>query len=343
MNIKLLETEHDGQLWNDFLEQMPSSTVFHRWEWRGIYSRAYNFKTRYWAAFDDEKIIGIFPAVIMRGLNFKKNWVSLPYIQSAGPLHQDLQQISSFTSAVIAEEKLQGVSNFQIRASENITISKTSTLDTYVTMALDLSKGSKFVWEKVLHTQKRSQVRKANKSGMTTVAGKSELLNEFYNVWTRRINQLGTPVFSKIFFREIISSFGKDAWIQVVKKNQEVVGVMLALIHNKKTYEPWAATKSEYNRLGANGMLYWSAIEEAERKGCLMFDMGRSERDSGTFKFKSEWGAKPIELQYVFYPAVKHDIGVAEKYHSLIRLWQSQPKMISNTVGPFISRFLTDL
>ncbi|RLA38507.1 MAG: hypothetical protein DRQ64_08770, partial [Gammaproteobacteria bacterium] len=203
----------------------------------------------------------------MRGLNLRKNWVSLPFVTAAGPIHTSESEISSFAEAVVTREKANGIRCFQVRAAGNISLDNCSNFDAYVTMVLDLANGSDYVWEKQLQKQKRRQVRKAGKNNLVSVTGKLELLDDFYDIWTQRINQLGTPVFSKQFFSEILTSFGDDAWIQAVQKNGFTVGVMLVLMHNGQAFPPWAATRSEFNSEGANSLLYWSVIEEACRRG----------------------------------------------------------------------------
>ena len=56
-----------------------------------------------------------------------------------------------------------------------------------------------------------------------------------------------------------------------------------------------------YNRLSPNMLLYWSVLEFACRQGFRVFDFGRSSPDSGTFKFKAQWGAAPVPLYWHYW------------------------------------------
>lgn len=120
MNIRLLESDVEGQAWNSFLLRQPESSVYHRWEWRSIYSNAYGFKPRYWAAFDKEDVCGVFPAVLMRALNMRRVWVSLPFLQAAGPICISGEAGSAFAEEVLACEKAAGVKSFQVRTTADV-------------------------------------------------------------------------------------------------------------------------------------------------------------------------------------------------------------------------------
>lgn len=343
MDIRLLDTSEQGKAWNTFLDGHQGSTVFHRWEWRDIYSRTFGFQPRFWAAFEGDQIIAVLPAVVMSSITFQKHWLSLPFVQAAGPLHIDASQESLFLEQVQRQEQTNGIRYFQIRANRQCSLPGSSKLMSYVTMIVDTSAGADAVWKSTIHVQKRSQVRKARKNNIESVAGHYELIDDFYRIWTERINQLGTPVFPKSFFSNIVSTFGEDAWIQVVLDQGKVVGVMLLLRHKQCVFDPWAATKFEYNRVGANSLLYWAAIEEACNRGAQAFDMGRSEHERGTYNFKREWGAQPYHLSYLYLPARNVEKSAGDKFSSFIKIWRRLPKGLINIIGPACTRFLTDL
>jgi hypothetical protein len=52
----------------------------------------------------------------------------------------------------------------------------------------------------------------------------------------------------------------------------------------------------------SNQMLYREAIREVIRRGLRTFDFGRSQWNTGTYRFKEQWGARAVLLyyQYVF-------------------------------------------
>ena len=55
---------------------------------------------------------------------------------------------------------------------------------------------------------------------------------------------------------------------------------------------PWASSLREYFSLCPNNLLYWEMIRWGCKNGYQRFDFGRSSPDSGTYRFKKQWGAK---------------------------------------------------
>src|SRR6185436_6210756 len=62
----------------------------------------------------------------------------------------------------------------------------------------------------------RNQVRKAEKSGLTIASGGPELLNEFYAVFARNMRDLGTPVYTRALFAQVMQAFPASTRIHVV-------------------------------------------------------------------------------------------------------------------------------
>src|SRR5205085_6995396 len=85
-----------------------------------------------------------------------------------------------------------------------------------VTMALALEPTVDAMWQ-ALDRKVRNQVRKAQKSDLTTVVGGLELLDEFYGVFAQNMRDLGTPVYSRRLFAEVLSTFPDDARLHIVR------------------------------------------------------------------------------------------------------------------------------
>jgi hypothetical protein len=107
---------------------------------------------------------------------------------------------------------------------------------------------------------------------------------------------------------------------------------------------PWAASDKRFNRLAPNMLLYSAVLEFACRKGFKAFDFGRSSVDSGTYRFKAQWGAKPVQLYWYYW--LRHSGPLPElnpqnpKYALAIRLWQRLPVSMTTMIGPMIAKYL---
>jgi len=91
--------------------------------------------------------------------------------------------------------------------------------------------------------------------------------------------------------------------------------------------------------------LYWNLICFAGTQGYKRFDFGRSSVDSGTHKFKMQWGTEEVPLYWNYWlPSGNHDLPDVNpqnpKYRLAIRVWQKLPVFLTRWMGPPIVRCL---
>ena len=78
---------------------------------------------------------------------------------------------------------------------------------------------------------------------------------------------------------------------------------------------PWAACSKEHFALCPNMLLYWETIRTACADGFARFDFGRSTRQSGTYRFKRQWGAQEEPLFWYRIP-IASDVDAARRHAS---------------------------
>jgi FemAB-related protein (PEP-CTERM system-associated) len=210
-----------------------------------------------------------------------------------------------------------------------------------VTMILDLAPDIDAQW-RTFNAKLRNQIRKAEKSGLRFEMGHLELLDGFYEVFARNMRDLGTPVYAKDFFYNILKAFPDSTKIFAVYHNTKVIAAGIGSWFRKTLEVPWASSISDYKMLCPNNMLYWEAIRFAISHGFDKFDFGRSTPNEGTFNFKKQWGAQPIQLHWQ-YLMDDHDrmpdmSPSNPKYQAAIRLWQRLPLPATRILGPMIVR-----
>ena len=87
--------------------------------------------------------------------------------------------------------------------------------------------------------------------------------------------------------------------------------------------------------------MYHHLLCRAIERGAGRFDFGRSSEDSGTYRFKKQWGALPIPTVWQYHVrrgdinAVRPD---SPKYKRRIETWQKLPVWVTRLVGPSIVR-----
>ena len=105
------------------------------------------------------------------------------------------------------------------------------------------------------------------------------------------MRDLGSPVHSPDFFDAIFDEFNDCAKIMLVRKDEGVIGGAVCLFFKGSMIVPWASSLREYFSLRPNNLLYWEMIRWGCKNGYQRFDFGRSSPDSGTYRFKKQWGA----------------------------------------------------
>jgi FemAB-related protein (PEP-CTERM system-associated) len=159
------------------------------------------------------------------------------------------------------------------------------------------------------------------------------------------MRDLGTPVYSKIFFRNLLeSALANDFYIGVVYKGSTPVSCCFLMGHKDTLEIPWASTLKSANLMNANMFMYWNILAKAISDGYQFFDFGRSSKDAGTFKFKKQWGAKSQQLYWYYWLANGDDLPELNpnnpKYRLLIWVWKKMPVWLTKLVGPPVVKFL---
>jgi FemAB-related protein (PEP-CTERM system-associated) len=212
-----------------------------------------------------------------------------------------------------------------------------------VAMVLDLPDTEEALW-RGLGSKLRSQIRRPQKEGASVRTGSAELLTDFYVVFARNMRDLGTPVYPKHFFEALLRAFPSEAKLHVVYLNDAPVAAGFVLAHRSTLEIPWASSLRRANRAGVNMLLYWSALRDAVARGFCYFDFGRSTKESGTQRFKSQWGARTQQLLWHYWlPAGKPLPGLTPsnpRYRTAIALWRRLPVSVANVLGPHIVRHL---
>src|SRR5262249_61801954 len=117
-------------------------------------------------------------------------------------------------------------------------------------------------WER-LDRKVRNQVRKAEKSQMTARSGGVELLDGFYGVFARNMRDLGTPVYARAFFAEVLAAFPETARVFLVDAGDVTVAGAITLSFRDTIENPWASSLREYRTMSPHTLLYWLVIERA--------------------------------------------------------------------------------
>jgi serine/alanine adding enzyme len=326
--------------WDRFVARHPHASAYHVWKWRQVFERAFGHDTLYLAARDHGSIVAVLPLVIFKSRIFGRFGVSLPFVNYGGVLardHASAQAMLQRASALADEHRLAHVELRHTARQFPDLEARTHK----VGMLLRLERDTATAWES-LDRKVRNHVRKAQKSQLTARAGGVELLDRFYGVFAHNMRDLGTPVYSRRFFAEVIAACPDSARVFLVDRGDLTVAGAITLSHRDAIENPWASSLREYRSLAPNTLMYWRMVEHAVETRHSVFDFGRSTPDEGTFHFKKQWGAEPTPLNWEYVLANGHTLPNLSpsnpKYRAAIALWQRLPLAVANRLGPHIVR-----
>jgi FemAB-related protein (PEP-CTERM system-associated) len=332
--MEICELENKDEMnWDKYVLNHQGSTFYHLIGWKNVVEKSYGHKSYYLMVKEDKEIKGIFPIFLMKSLLFGKKTVSVPFAPYGGPIGDNRTIEESLIERGVDITNKNNVDYMELR--NNISRdSKLVTNTNYMTIILKLDANPDLVW-KGFNNKLRNAVRKSLKSDLEMSNGSVE---DFYNLYSKNMRDLGTPTHNKEFFSAIISEFRDKAYILTVRHNGKSVSAAILLYFKDTVISGWAASDRKYKDLNPNNLLYWSAIKMACEKGYKFFDFGRSIEGSGTYRFKKPWGAEENHLQYEYYlNTIKHmpDTSQANANRKLFAwIWQTLPLSLTNAIGP---------
>ncbi len=342
MNIKILGSEYYAQ-WDEYVRQNEKTSIYHLTAWINVFEKLFGHKKYYLYAVDDsDHITGILPLVRLKSRIFGDFMVSMPYYNYGGAIANNKKIENALMmyacnmssdlriSHIEFRDLVERGTDWQVRKDK-------------VVMELELPDSADDLWKR-FKPKLRAQVRKPVKEGAQAEHGGVELLDKFYQVFSENMRDLGTPVYPRSFFKEILLKFPNEAFLSVVKIQGKPVAGAFLLGYRDKLEIPWASSLRKYNPLGVNMLLYWEVLQKAVEKGYKVFDFGRSTIDAGTYRFKKQWGAQPRQLYWHY--CVKENGSMPNitpnnpKYKLAISIWQRLPLPVANFLGPMIVKYL---
>jgi FemAB-related protein (PEP-CTERM system-associated) len=333
--------------WRRVVAECEGSGLAHSPEWFALIRRAYGHSPLYLTIDDGNGRSGVLPAFVVRRPFFAPIVTSMPFLDSGGPCSRSAATRRMLVDHLIVEARRLGASRVEVRCAEPLDLSCRPS-EHKVNMTLPLPADSGDLW-RGFDKQVRNQVRKAERSGLQVERGGAEKLPAFYEAFVERMRDLGSPPHAPKFLAAVFEEFGAQASILLVRKGTTTVGGLVSLSFKDRVVVPWATCRTAYFDLCPNMLLYWEALRDACAGGFGRFDFGRSTRDSGTYRFKRQWGAREERLFWYSIPVASPRGPAAPatpqpergRAQLLIKAWQRLPVLITRHLGPRIRRYLT--
>ncbi len=327
--------------WVSFaIRNAPIPLSYHP-KWLGVLARGLRQVPYCLEARAGDTTVGLLPLMFVRSVLFGRFLIGLPYLNYGGIMTDDPAIARQLIDRAMELADKLDVRFLEVRHEspyEHPRLVTRSGSKVHMRLGLPATPGQ--LWDQ-LSAKVRNQVRKGTKSELTVNWGGEERFGEFYDVFSQNMRNLGTPVYSRRLFLEIMRQFPDRAEFCVVRAGTSPVAAALLLHGWGITEVPSASSLRQYNHTSANMLLYWKLLERTVERGQSLFDFGRSSPESNTYRFKKQWGAIPFPAEWQHYIRSGNSSDMRPdnpRYERMIRIWKRLPVGLTRWIGPTIVR-----
>ncbi len=322
-----------GQEWDAAVAVLPGATASHLYGWKRVISRVYGHECPYMVTRDSNGISGALPLVDVRSLAFGRFLVSMPYLNSGGPIGST-SAVRELTSAAVALAAARRARMLEFRCLSELPVDLPYSNEKVGT-AMVLPPTADELWKR-FSTKLRTKIRRPQKDGMHVVFG-PEQIEPFFRVFARNMRDLGSPTHPISLFETIAEELPGSALFGCALLNGKPVAAGCAISWRDEMEMTWASSLREWNALKPNMLLYWNFMERAVSSGYTRFSFGRSTPGGGTHEFKLQWpGAADVPLYWHRWSAKPQAVAPGKDSSSLAlasRLWQRMPVPLATALG----------
>ncbi len=322
----------------------PASTPFHRPAWIGAVARGTGQQAMMLVCRQGGDIAGVLPLTLIHSPLFGRALVSSGFAVDGGivaddaavaeALARECWRLAEANSCPTAELRggLLPQEGWKLKTGSYLGFSK----------ALENNDEDQLL---AIPRKHRAEVRKGLENGLDIEIGRSaRLLEIHYRLYSENVHRLGTPVFPKALFSEVLAAFGEDADIVLVSKDTMPLTTIFSLYHRGVCMPYWQGASHAARAMRSNDVGYFRLMGHARERGCTMFDFGRSKVGTGPAAWKKTWGWEGEPLTYATRAAPgceARDINpLSPQYQRKVELWKKLPLPLANLIGPQIARGL---
>ena len=341
--IEMRETDRDR--WDEYVRHSQRAVPQHLSGWQAVMQRTYGYRTRCLMAVDGNRVEGVLPLFEVRSWLLGRSLNSMPGGVCAECGHvgemllahaKEIARETDSRCVILHDSRRQWLDGFD-------------TTSNHATWILSMCDGAEATWRNVPRNVRRF-VRIARENGLIAeVATGVDRLETFYRTFSSFVRQLGTPIFSRAFLRNIADAFPGQYSTVCIRKGDQVVGAFFQLLLGDTIYNTWGASLPEYREIGPTYLAHWELMRFGIENGYCFLDMGRSPLDSGGFEFKKRWGGQMQMIYQQSYAlngrrAVMVDparqVTTDAKLKMLTRVWSRLPLPVAEALGPQVRRHI---
>ena len=341
--------QHPLSDWDEYLDQQPQALFTHRLGYVAGVAATYHHPFYLLTARSAEgRLAGILPLLLFAAPSEDRRLISLPYSDAAGLLADGPEAAGDLLDQALTLAGRLGCRHLELRQAgsgfalvpEGCRPGWSHGRHTFkIGLSRPLPAHPSTLWAG-LPDKVRNQVRKARRNGAVVRVGGTELLGDFWAVFSENMRDLGSPVHDFRLFSRLVGDGAQAATVVAVFLDGKAAAAAMVFVEGETICNPWAASLRRLRPACPNMLLYWAMLELAINRGCRVFDFGRSSPDSPAHRFKRQWGATPQPLcWHVFSQAGSSWQPRRETLTD--SSWMNLPLAESRCRGPLVRRWIS--
>jgi FemAB-related protein (PEP-CTERM system-associated) len=333
-------TTAENSLWDAFVDAHPHRSPFHLVAWKKTLEASFRYRAEYLLAIDSGRLRGVLPLFLIDNPIMGRVLLSSPFAMYGGILADSPEVLAAIAAHATGMAKRLEVQYLELRNSFPEQCAGFHRISRYVSFTQHTNITSEEELLEALPKKTRNMVRKSLKYGYSTRF--TEDLGAFYDLMTRNYRRLGTPIFPRAYFAELLRNFGPLADLREILMEGQVAAASINLLYGGDMHTFYAASNQKLLHAAPNNYMYFDYLLWAARNGFPRFDFGRSKLDTGTYEFKRHWLTEMRELPYEILLVKRKDLPNFSpknpKFELALKVWERLPLAVTRWLGPYLIR-----
>lgn len=350
--VQIIDPAKDER-WDEFVSNQKYSTVYHHSIWKELLQRTFrHMKSAYFVLEDAQKnIVGGIPLFLVKSWLTGNRLVSVPFASVCKPLVLEAEDFETLSKAMIEKLSDYNCSYLELRTRDDhpfLAVNNLKAVSNAKGHVLSLDKDLDTLLKSFHKTSIQQRIKRAAREGLEARLAASENdLRIFYRLlMILRLKKMGLPPPPYELFRNMWELLKpKDMLaLHLIEYEGKVIAGMLVLKFNQIAISEHSASDDRFVKKCTDQLLWWKAIELAQKEGYEFFDLGKVSLDNkGLLEFKRRWQPREYNLINLYFPEAKGVYSAKKaglKYALMNKAWRYMPVPVARIGGRFLYKHL---
>jgi peptidoglycan pentaglycine glycine transferase (the first glycine) len=305
-----LTTCEDASAWDAFVSRARDGSILQAWAWGSLKSR-YGWRVQRYFWIDEGRPVAA-ASVLRRRL---PGGLALDYAPRGPVLDGGLDRWPAFWPALRERLAAEGGTVLKVDPEwttdgERRALEQTGALPSrhpiqhQATMLVDISGGDDALMR--LKESTRRNIRAGVREGVTVEASEaSAAMDSFYELLSETATREHFAIRAAAYYQDLLALFRERGQVAVylARKGDRLLAGAVMLFFGARLIYLYGGTRSDARDLKPGYLLHWRAIEDAQRRGCTLYDMWGipvdpqpGQRGYGYYVFKSRFNGRPVRF-----------------------------------------------